>query len=73
MSPEAVPVVLLPMESQLAASEKQALRRSISPVFLSDRGWQEIALGEIVNDKGRTIFDPGSATAIRKITGAERS
>jgi hypothetical protein len=33
---------------------------------------QEIALGEIVNDRGRTIFDPGFATAIRKIIDAEK-
>lgn len=68
-SPGAAPVVLLPMESQLTESEKQALRRSISREFLEDRGWQEIELGEIVNEKGRTIFDPGFATAIRKVLG----
>lgn len=73
MSPGAAPVVLLPMESQLTESEKQALSRSIAPSLLEDRGWREIALGEIVNDKGRTIFDPGFATAIRKIIGAEKS
>lgn len=73
MSPGTAPVVLLSMESQLTESEKQALSNSISPVFLSDRGWQEIALGEIVNDRGRTIFDPGFATAIRKIIGAEKT
>ncbi len=72
-SPGAAPVVLLSIESQLTESEKQALSRSIAPALLEDRGWREIALGEIVNDKGRTIFDPGFATVIRKIIGAERS
>lgn len=73
MSPGAAPLLLLSTESQLTESEKQALSKSISAVFLSDRGWQEIAFGEIVNDKGRTIFDPGFATAIRKIIGAGQS
>ena len=58
--------------SQLTGFEKQALLRSISREFLQDRGWEEIELGEIVNEKGRTIFDPGFATAIRKIIGAEK-
>lgn len=71
-SPEAAPVVLLPMASQLTESEKQALRRSISRDFLEDRGWQETELGEIVNEKGRTVFDPGYATAIRKVLGDQK-
>ena len=71
-SPGAAPFVLLPMESQLTESEKQALLRSISREFLQDRGWEEIEHGEIVNEKGRTIFDPGFATAIRKIIGVEK-
>ncbi|MBJ6126017.1 gamma-mobile-trio protein GmtX [Microvirga splendida] len=71
-SPGAAPVVLLPMASQLTESEKQALRRAISREFLEDRGWQETELGEIVNEKGRTIFDPGYATAIRKVLGEQK-
>jgi hypothetical protein len=73
MSPGAAPMVLLPMASQLTESERLALSRSIAPALLEDRGWREIALGEIVNDKGRTIFDPGFATAIPTIIGAEKT
>jgi hypothetical protein len=71
-SPGAEPLVLLPVESQLTDSERRALRKSISREFLDDHGWQEVSLGEIVNEKGRTIFDPGYATAIRKVLGDQQ-
>lgn len=60
------PLSLLP-DLQLTDSERESLRRAVSPNFLNDRGWREIEVGEIVNEQGRTIFDPGFATAIRKI------
>ncbi|MBP0623403.1 gamma-mobile-trio protein GmtX [Cupriavidus consociatus] len=56
--------------SQLTDSERQALRRAVAPEFLRDQGWRELEHGEIVNDKGRTVFDPGYATAIRKVLGS---
>ncbi len=60
------------MKALLTETEKQALGRSISSEFLQAHAWEEIEFGEVVNAKGRTIFDPGFATAIRKITGVEK-
>jgi hypothetical protein len=48
-------------------SERRALAKAISPDFLADHKWREVDLGEVVNSYGRTVFDPGFATAIRKI------
>lgn len=66
-APGATPVAVFTVESQLTDSERQALSQAVSPRFLEDRGWRELEHGEIINDKGRTIFDPGYATAIRKV------
>lgn len=68
-APGTTPLTVLMVESQLTDSERQALRRAVSPEFLHDRGWRELEHGEIVNEKGRTVFDPGYATAIRKVLG----
>ncbi len=68
-APGSAPLTVLSVESQLTDSERQALRRAVSPEFLRDRGWRELEHGEIVNEKGRTVFDPGYATAIRKVLG----
>lgn len=66
-APGATPLTVLTVESQLTDSERQALRRAVSPEFLHGRGWRELEHGEIVNENGRTVFDPGYATAIRKV------
>lgn len=50
-------------------SELQSLIKAISPEFLESQGWREVGFGEIVNVRGRTVFDPGFATAIRKLVG----
>lgn len=65
----AQPQVLLAPKSQLTDSERQALRKAVSDEFLESKGWREAEHGEIVTDKGRTVFDPGFATAIRKVLG----
>lgn len=51
----------------LTPSELEALRRSVSADFLEDEGWKEGRQGEIVNEKGRRLFQPGFAKAIRKV------
>lgn len=51
----------------LTDSERSSLRKAISVEFLASRGWQEIELGEIVNDRGKTLFEPGYATGLRKL------
>lgn len=53
----------------LTDSERKALRKAISPEFLRRQGWEEVKLGEIVNERGRTIFDPGFAVGLRKLLG----
>lgn len=62
----------LPISNQskgLTDSERKALSRAISPEFLMENGWQETELGEVVNARGRTVFDPGFATGLRKLLG----
>lgn len=54
---------------RLEDSERRSLKKAISPDFLKARGWEESKLGEIVNERGRTIFDPGFATGLRKLLG----
>lgn len=55
--------------ASLTDSERKALRKAISPEFLRRQGWEEVKLGEIVNERGRTIFDPGFAVGLRKLLG----
>ncbi|SIO52696.1 hypothetical protein SAMN05444172_2860 [Burkholderia sp. GAS332] len=55
--------------STLTDSERKALEKSVSPEFLDAQGWKEVDFGEVVNTRGRTVFDPGFATAMRKILG----
>jgi len=52
---------------QLTPSELEALRSSVSTDFLEDQGWKEGRQGEIFNEKGRRLFQPGFAKAIRKV------
>ena len=47
--------------------ERDALRKALSEKFLESEGWTVDKHGRIKNDKGRTIFDAGFATALRKI------
>lgn len=51
----------------LTQSERLALEKSISAEFLAEQGWQEVELGEIVNARGRTVFDPGFTSGLRKL------
>lgn len=55
--------------NSLEDSELRALKKAISPEYLKKQGWAETKLGEIVNDRNRTIFDPGFATGLRKLLG----
>lgn len=60
-------VPILEIGAQLTESERDALRRAISMGFLTDQGWTVLSDGEIVNDRGRVIYDPGYASAITKV------
>jgi hypothetical protein len=68
-APGTSPTIVLTTETQLTDSERTALRKAVSPEFLASRDWKEAKYGEVVSDSGRTIFDPGFTTAIRKILG----
>lgn len=63
------PLTVLVMNAQLTASERTALQKAISPEFLEHQGWREGSHGDILNDRGRTLFDMGFARAIRKVLG----
>ncbi|MFX1679932.1 gamma-mobile-trio protein GmtX [Mitsuaria sp. CC2] len=55
--------------ASLTDSERKALLKAIAPEFLRRHGWEELKFGEIVNERGRTIFDPGFAVGLRKLLG----
>ncbi|WP_321920532.1 gamma-mobile-trio protein GmtX [Paraburkholderia tropica] len=59
-----------PASSILTAMEAEAVRKAISPQFLMDEGWREGQRGEIVNDRGRVLFDIGFVPALKKLTRA---
>ncbi|KAE8758677.1 alpha/beta hydrolase [Paraburkholderia madseniana] len=51
---------------QFTPSERDALQKAISPQFLEDQGWREGGHGEILNGRGRMLFEVGYTKAIRK-------
>jgi len=61
------PVAILNITARLTQSEQEALEKAVSQQFLESQGWREGSHGEIINDKGRTIFEIGYARAIRKV------
>ncbi|AZC63934.1 gamma-mobile-trio protein GmtX [Pseudomonas chlororaphis] len=60
-------VAVLALSAQLTPSEREALQKAVSPDYLEERGLTEGSHGEIVNERGRTMFEVGFARAIRKI------
>ncbi|MDM5077832.1 gamma-mobile-trio protein GmtX [Aeromonas media] len=63
------PVAVLELSAQLTPSEREALQKAVSADYLEDRGLKEGSHGEIVNERGRTIFEVGFARAIRRVLG----
>ena len=63
------PVAVVELSAQLTPSEREALEKAVSPDYLEDRGLKEGSHGEIVNERGRTIFEVGFAWAIRRVLG----
>lgn len=63
--------VLSPSQA-LTALEREALERAVSVKFLAQEGWNEGRTGEIVNSKGRRVYEHGYATAIRKLPVLQR-
>jgi len=68
-SPGAEPMAVLTLSAQLTPSEHEALLKAVSDGYLEERGLTEGSHGEIVNERGRTVFEVGFARAIRKILG----
>lgn len=68
-APDTQPVTVLAMAARLTPSEREALQKSVSADYLEARGLQEGSHGEIVNERGRTVFEVGFARAIRKVLG----
>lgn len=65
----AQPVAVLALSAQLTMSEREALQKAVSPNYLEERGLREGSHGEIVNERGRTVFEVGFARAIHKVLG----
>lgn len=68
-APGVPPVAVLSLAAQLTSSEHEALLKAVSPEYLEKCGLREGSHGEIVNERGRVLFDVGFARAIRKILG----
>ncbi|MFL9951706.1 gamma-mobile-trio protein GmtX [Paraburkholderia agricolaris] len=66
-APGAQPVAVLALYEQLTPSEREALQKSVSATYLEERGLKEGSHGEIVNERGRTVFEVGFASAVRKV------
>jgi hypothetical protein len=62
-------VAVLATAAQFTPSEREALQKSVSADYLEERGLREGSHGEIVNERGRTVFEVGFARAIRKVLG----
>ncbi len=68
-APGAHPVAVLALSAQLTPSEREALQKAVSADYLEERGLNEGSHGEILNERGRTVFEVGFARAIRKVLG----
>lgn len=68
-APGVQPVAVLALSAQLTVSEREALQKAVSAGYLEDRGLREGSHGEIVNERGRTVFEVGFARAVRKVLG----
>jgi hypothetical protein len=64
---ESESVAVVHVGAKLTASERDALTKSIDKEFLTDNAWAEGSHGEILNERGRTIFEVGFTSAIRKV------
>lgn len=69
-APGVPPVAVLALSAQLTPSEREALQKAVSADYLEERGFKEGSHGEIVNERGRVVFEVGFARAIRKVLGS---
>jgi len=68
-APGTQPVAVLALSAQLTPSEREALQKAVSASYLEERGMSEGSHGEILNERGRTVFEVGFARAVRKVLG----
>ena len=68
-APGTQPVAVLAPSAQLTPSEREALQKAVSASYLEERDLKEGSHGEIVNERGRTVFEIGFARAVRKVLG----
>lgn len=68
-APGIQPVAVLALSAQLTPSEREALQKAVSADYLEEHGLHEGSHGEILNERGRTVFEVGFARAIRKVLG----
>ncbi|MBP0639707.1 gamma-mobile-trio protein GmtX [Cupriavidus sp. AcVe19-6a] len=66
-APGTQPVTVLVPSAQLTPSEREALWKAVSADYLENQGLREGSHGEIVNGRGRKVFEVGFARAIRKV------
>lgn len=66
-SAHGVSVAVVEQSARLTPSEREALQKAVDPAYLEERGLKEGSHGEILTEKGRTMFDVGFARAIRKV------
>jgi hypothetical protein len=58
---------------ELTPSELDAVKRAVSPDFLSSEGWAEGPHGEVVTRSRRRVFQVGFLRALRKLISAAES
>lgn len=66
-TPTAMELIPGPKKQELTQSEREALGRAISAEFFEDQGWKEGKSGEVLNERGRRVFESGFTKAIRKV------
>lgn len=61
--------IVYSLTTLLTDSEREALQKAADSDYLTSMGLQEGSHGEILNDRGRVIFEVGFTRAIKKILG----
>jgi hypothetical protein len=66
-APGTQPVAVLELSGQLTPSERETLQKAVSADYLDERGLKEGSHGEMLNERGCTVFEVGFARVIRKV------
>lgn len=60
-------IEVFPPSANLIDSEYEALTHAISDALIKNEGWTVETNGQVKNAKGRVLYKPGYATAIKKV------